>query len=146
MGRHSPLPGSGLEVLGVASVFEWLGFVEDRSRIASLVRTADVCVAPESDSEFNRHTTFIKVIEYMSAGAGIAAHRLPQTEAVADETISYAPDMTPRGLSIAIEDLLDAPERRRCLGEAARLRFEERLNWSRSGGPCLVAAYDRLFQ
>jgi glycosyltransferase involved in cell wall biosynthesis len=131
--------------LGVASSFDWLGFVEDRSRIASLVRTAHVCVAPESDSEFNRHTTFIKVIEYMSAGAGIAAHRLPQTEAVAGETISYAPDMTPRGLSIAIEDLLDAPERRRRLGEAARLRFDERLSWSRSGGPSLVAAYDRLF-
>src|SRR5262249_53408416 len=33
--------------LGVAGLFEWLGFVEDRSQIASLVRTADVCVAPE---------------------------------------------------------------------------------------------------
>jgi glycosyltransferase involved in cell wall biosynthesis len=132
--------------LGVGSSFEWLGFVEDRSRIASLVRTADVCVAPESDSEFNRQSTFIKVLEYMSAGAGVAAHRLPQTEALAGETISYAPDMTARGLSVAIEDLLDAPERRRSLGEAARLRFDERLSWSRSGGPSLVAAYDRLFQ
>jgi glycosyltransferase involved in cell wall biosynthesis len=131
--------------LGVASSFEWLGFVEDRSRIASLVRAADVCVAPEIDSEFNRHTTFIKVLEYMSAGAGIAAHRLPQTEALAGETIRYAPDMTARGLSTAIEDLLDAPERRRSLGEAARLRFEERISWNRSGGPCLVAAYGRLF-
>jgi glycosyltransferase involved in cell wall biosynthesis len=132
--------------LGVGSSFEWLGFVEDRSRIASLVRTADVCVAPESDSELNRQSTFIKVLEYMSAGAGVAAHRLPQTEALAGETISYAPDMTARGLSVAIEDLLDAPERRRSLGEAARLRFDERLSWSRSGGPSLVAAYDRLFQ
>ena len=43
-------------------------------------------------------------------------------------------------------DLLDAPERRRSLGEAARLRFDERLSWNRSGGPSLVVAYDRLFQ
>lgn len=132
--------------LGIASLFEWLGFVEDRSRIASLIRTADVCVAPEIDSEFNRHTTFSKVIEYMSAGAGVAAHRLPQTEALAGETINYAPDMSAQGLSVAIQDLLTARERRRSLGEAARLRFEERISWNRSGGPSLVAAYDRLFQ
>jgi glycosyltransferase involved in cell wall biosynthesis len=147
-GDGSALPAAKerAQDLGVASLFEWLGFVEDRSRIASLVRTSDVCVAPEIDSEFNRHTTFVKVIEYMSAGAGIAAHRLPQTEALAGETISYAADMTADGLSIAIEDLLDARERRRSLGEAARVRFEERLSWHHIGGPSLVAAYDRLFQ
>jgi glycosyltransferase involved in cell wall biosynthesis len=82
----------------------------------------------------------------MSAGAGIAAHRLPQTEALAGDTISYAPDMSADGLGIAIEHLLDSRERRRSLGEAARLRFEERLDWDHSWGPSLVAAYDRLFQ
>jgi glycosyltransferase involved in cell wall biosynthesis len=145
--------GSALEAakerarsLGVASTFEWLGFVEDRTRIASLIRTADVCVAPEIDSEFNRHTTFSKVMEYMAAGAAVAAHRLPQTEALAGETISYAPDMTARGLCAAIEGLLDAGERRRSLGAAARERFEEQIAWDRSGGPRLVAAYDRMFE
>src|SRR6185437_12547860 len=64
----------------VAAAFEWLGFVRDRDRIASLVRSADVCVAPEVDSAFNRLATFVKVVEYMSAGAPTVAHRLPQTE------------------------------------------------------------------
>jgi glycosyltransferase involved in cell wall biosynthesis len=130
---------------GVDRSFEWLGFVRERDRIAALVRSADVCVAPEVDSEFNRLATFVKIIEYMSAGAPIVAHRLPQTEALAGDTIAYAPDMTAEGLAAAIAALLDAPERRRAIGAAARRRFTQRISWERVGGPRLVAGYDRLF-
>jgi glycosyltransferase involved in cell wall biosynthesis len=130
---------------GVAPSFEWLGLVTERARIAALVRTADVCVAPEIDSEFNRLATFVKIIEYMSAGAPIVAHKLPQTEALAGDTVRFAPDMTPEGLAAAIGELLAAPERGRTLGRAARLRFDEQISWERVGGPRLVAGYDRLF-
>jgi glycosyltransferase involved in cell wall biosynthesis len=104
-----------------------------------------VCVAPEIDSTFNRLATFVKIIEYMSAGAAVAAHRLPQTEALAGDTIRYAPDMTADGLAAAIDGLLDAPEERRALGDAARVRFDERISWERVGARRLVAAYERLF-
>jgi len=130
---------------GVAPSFEWLGFVTERDRIAGLVRAADVCVAPEIDSEFNRLATFVKVAEYMSAGATVVAHRLPQTEMLAGDTIAYAPDMTARGLADTICDMLDSPERRRALGDAARERFDERVRWERNGAPRLVAGYERLF-
>jgi glycosyltransferase involved in cell wall biosynthesis len=129
----------------IADLFQWLGLVTDRQRLAALVRSADVCVAPEVDSEFNRLATFVKVIEYMSAGAAVAAHRLPQTESLAGATIAYAEDMTAAGLAAAIADLLASPERRRRLGDAARLRFDEQIRWERAGAPRLVAAYDRLF-
>ena len=129
---------------GVAGSFEWLGLVKERARIAALVRAADVCVAPEIDSEFNRLATFVKIIEYMSAGAAVVAHRLPQSEALAGDTIRYAGDMTAEGLAAAIDRLLDLPEERRAIGAAARLRFEERISWERVGGPRLVAGYDRL--
>jgi alpha-1,6-mannosyltransferase len=144
--------GSALEAVqrraqaqGVAPCFDWLGFVRDRRRLAALVEAADICVAPEIHSEFNRLATFVKIMEYMSAGAAVVAHRLPQTEALAGETLEYAPDMTANGLASAIVDLLGAPRRRRALGDAARVRFEERISWDRNGGPRLVAAYDRLF-
>jgi glycosyltransferase involved in cell wall biosynthesis len=130
---------------GVADCFDWLGFVHDRGRLAALVDAADVCVAPEVHSEFNRLATFVKIIEYMSVGAAVVAHRLPQTEALAGDTLEYAPDMTANGLATAIEDLLGSPTRRRALGDAARRRFQERISWDRNGGPRLVAAYDRLF-
>jgi len=144
--------GSGLEAakrrardLGVDRAFEWLGFVTDRALIASLVRAADVCVAPEIDSEFNRHSTFIKISEYMSVGAAVAAHRLPQTEALARESVHYARDMSAQALATALEDLLEMPHLRRSLGDAATRRFAEAVSWDRVGGPRLVAAYDRLF-
>jgi glycosyltransferase involved in cell wall biosynthesis len=125
--------------------FVWLGLVKERARIAALVRAADVCVAPEIDSEFNRLATFVKIIEYMSAGAAVVAHRLPQTEVLAGDTIRYAPDMTAEGFAGAIYGLLDVPEQRRAMGEQARLRFDERIRWERVGGPRLVACYERLF-
>ncbi len=130
---------------GVGRSFEWLGFVSDRDQIAGIVRAADVCVAPEIDSEFNRLATFVKIVEYMSAGAPVVAHRLPQTQALAGDTIAYAPDMTAHGLANAICGMLDAPERRRVLGDAARERFDERVRWERNGALRLVAGYERLF-
>ena len=129
---------------GVGAAFEWLGFVRDRDRIASLVRSADVCVAPEVDSAFNRLATFVKVVEYMSAGAPTVAHRLPQTERLAGDTLAYAPDMTAAGLAAALRSLLTDPERARRLGASARERFRDGISWERAGGPRLVAAYERL--
>ena len=99
----SPRSSSGRASVGVAGSFEWLGLVTERARIAALVRAADVCVAPEIDSDFNRLATFVKIIEYMSAGAAVVAHRLPQTEALAGDTIRYAADMTAEGLAAAID-------------------------------------------
>ena len=83
--------------------------MKERARIAALVRAADVCVAPEIDSEFNRLATFVKIIEYMSAGAAVVAHRLPQTEALAGDTIRYASDMTAEGLAAAIDRSAGCP-------------------------------------
>jgi glycosyltransferase involved in cell wall biosynthesis len=131
--------------LGLADTFVWLGAVKDRDRLAGLVNAADVCVAPEIDSEFNRLATFVKIVEYMSLGAAVVAHRLPETERLAGETISYAGDMSPAALGAAIHSLLESPDRVRALGAAARDRFDQHVDWRRAGGPRLVAAYDRLF-
>jgi len=128
----------------VAGSFEWLGFVRERERIAALVRAADVCVAPEVDSEFNRLATFVKVIEYMSAAAPVVAHRLPQTEELAGETIRYASGMTAAAMADAIAGVLADPAGARALGAAAQSRFDERIGWERAGGPRLVAGYRRL--
>jgi glycosyltransferase involved in cell wall biosynthesis len=81
----------------------------------------------------------------MSLGIPVAAHRLPQTESLAGDTIAYAADMTAEALAAAIADLLESPERARALGSAARRRFDERISWARVGQPRLLAGYDRLF-
>jgi glycosyltransferase involved in cell wall biosynthesis len=131
--------------LGLADTFVWLGAVKDRYRLGSLVNAADVCVAPEIDSQFNRLATFVKIVEYMSLGAAVVAHRMPETERLAGDTIDYAGDMSAAALAAAIHSLVGSPDRARALGAAARDRFDQRVDWRRAGGPRLVAAYDRLF-
>jgi glycosyltransferase involved in cell wall biosynthesis len=131
--------------LAVEGEFTWLGWLYGRDDIASLVRSADVCVAPEIESDFNRLASFVKLAEYMSVGAPIAAHRLPQTERLCGDTIEYAEDMTPRALADAVTRLLDDPEHARRLGAAARERFERTVAWPSVGAPRLVEAYARVF-
>jgi glycosyltransferase involved in cell wall biosynthesis len=104
-----------------------------------------VCVAPEIDSQFNRLATFVKIVEYMSLGAAVVAHRLPQTERLAGDTVCYARDMSAAALAAAVGSLLESSDRARALGAAARDRFGQQVDWRRAGGPRLVAAYDRLF-
>jgi glycosyltransferase involved in cell wall biosynthesis len=136
---------SRADELGIADRFEWLGYVQERERISSLVRTADVCVAPETDSEFNRLASFVKVVEYMSAGAAIAVHPLEQNKSVCGRTVEYAQGMSPADLAEAISALLADPDRRRELGAAARHRYDEKLQWEANGAIKLVRAYTDAF-
>ena len=131
--------------LGVQDRIRWLGWLYGRTEIASLVRSADVCVAPERDTEFNRLASLVKLAEYMSAGAAITGHRLGQTEALCGDTIEYADDESPAGLARSIQRLLDDPGRRRSLGEAAHDRFRARIAWESVGAPALVGAYREVF-
>jgi glycosyltransferase involved in cell wall biosynthesis len=127
--------------LGVADRIRWLGWLYGREQVASLVRSADVCVAPERDTEFNRLASLVKLAEYMSAGAAVAAHRLAQTEALCGDTIDYADDDGAAGLARSIRRLLEDRDRSRSLGAAARERFRERIAWESVGAPALVDAY-----
>ena len=131
--------------LGVDDTFEWLGWVRDRGRLAEVVRSADVCVAPERGSEFNRMSTLVKLIEYMSAGAAVAAHRLPSSVAICGEAVEYAGAMTAEALAGAIERLLENPARAAELGAVARERYDATLRWETVGAVRLADAYGRVF-
>ena len=131
--------------LGLAEHFTWLGWVRDRDDIASLVRSADVCIAPEIDSPFNRLASFVKLVEYMSAGAPTVAHRLAQNERLCGETIAYARDMSAAALAEAISGVLDQPDAAARLAAEARTRFNQQISWKEAGGPRLVAAYRATF-
>jgi glycosyltransferase involved in cell wall biosynthesis len=130
----------------VADSFNWLGWLYSREEIGSLVRSADVCVAPEIGSEFNRLASFVKLVEYMSAGRPIVAHRLPQTESLCGDTVEYAEDMSVEALAAAIERLLAEPDRARELGDAARERFSRVVAWENVGSRRLVDAYRAVFR
>lgn len=143
--------GSALEAvrararfLGIDGSFDWLGWVASRETLASLVKNADVCVVPELDSAFNRLASLVKLGEYMSAGAAIVAHRLPQTESMAGDTVEYAGDMTAGALAEAVDRLLNDPDRRRELGRRAAQRFSQSIAWEAVGSSRLSDAYRAL--
>jgi glycosyltransferase involved in cell wall biosynthesis/peptidoglycan/xylan/chitin deacetylase (PgdA/CDA1 family) len=127
--------------MGISDRTVWLGWVTDRSLITRLVAEADVCVAPETSSPVNNITSFVKIIEYMSLGAPIAAHRLPQTELVAGDAIEYAESDEPRALADAVERLLADPSLASSRRQASRQRFEQALRWEVVGAPRLVQGY-----
>ena len=131
--------------LGIAESFLWHGRVGRRDEIATLVRSPDVCVAPETASAFNELASFVKLVEYMSAGAPVVAHRLPQTEGLCSDTIAYADDMSAESLAHALDGVLADGRRAELLGAAARDRFEELLRWENVGAPKLVEAYRSAF-
>jgi glycosyltransferase involved in cell wall biosynthesis len=131
--------------LGVTRSFDWLGWVRDRDQVASLVRSADLCVAPEVDSPFNRLASFVKLVEYMSVGAPTVAHRLAQNERLCGETVMYAEDMSHDALAEAMSRMLTDPTRGAELGRRAKSRFDSEIAWEASGAPRLVAAYERVF-
>ena len=131
--------------LGIAGSIEWLGWVTDRRVLGSLVSAADVCVAPERDSSFNRLASFVKIVEYMSLGAPVVAHRLPQTEVLCGDSIEYADDMTPEALGRAIAAVLDDSELRARLGKRALSRFQAAIAWDHVGSPNLVSGYSSAF-
>jgi glycosyltransferase involved in cell wall biosynthesis len=134
------------ETVGVSHLFQWLGWESDRQRLGSLVASANVCVVPEVETEFNRLASLVKLAEYMSAGRAIAAHRLPQTEALAGDAVAYAPDMSAASLGQTIQRLLDDARECERLGAAARLTFLERVAWDSVGGKALTDAYRQLSQ
>ena len=131
--------------LGISDAFQWLGWVQRREEIASLVRSADVCVAPEVDSPFNRLASFVKIAEYMSVGAPVVAHRLAQNERLGGDTIHYAAEMTPSALADALVDMLQDRTRAHRLGRAARARFVDQIAWESVGAPNLLRAYADTF-
>lgn len=132
------------ETLQVADSFEWLGWIDDRERIASVVRDADLAIAPETNSEFNQLSSLVKLGEYMSVGTPVVAHRLAQTVRLAGSAIAYTSAASSAALAETIERLLHAPEERSEVAQAGFRRFESALAWETVGAPALVDAYKSL--
>jgi glycosyltransferase involved in cell wall biosynthesis len=127
--------------LGLEEQVELPGFIED-TEIVRLLRSADVCLAPEPRNALNDSSTMIKIVEYMAFAKPIVAFDLAEARASAGEGAAYAADDTPEALAVEIDRLLDDPERRRRMGAEGRRRVTQELSWDVSRAS-LLAAYER---
>jgi len=129
--------------LGLDDHVSFTGWLEG-DRLRAVVKSADVCLAPDPSNPLNDRSTMVKVVEYMALARPIAAYDIPETRVSAGEAAAYAPANDPHALADVVDALLDDGERRAAMGAAGRARIEGELSWQHSER-ALLAAYDRAF-
>jgi glycosyltransferase involved in cell wall biosynthesis len=129
--------------LGLAGHVSFKGQVRHRPSVIEFLTRADIGVEPAPENELNKHSTFIKVMEYMAAGIPVVAFDLPENRASAADGALYAPLGDIRRYAEMLRDLIGDADLRRKMGAAGRRRVSTVLSWD-SAAAKLVQAYDTL--
>jgi glycosyltransferase involved in cell wall biosynthesis len=128
--------------LDVTDCVEFTGRVPDEF-VQVCLSTADVCLSPDPRNPLNDVSTMNKVVEYMAMSRPVVSFELVEARVSAGDAAVYVPANDEQAFAVAIDGLLDDPERRRMMGEIGRERVERELSWDTSKRN-LVAFYDRL--
>ena len=118
--------------LGIENRVLFAGAV-DRERLPALLRCCDVLAVPSMHDERGNVDGLPNVVlEGMASGAAVVASDvvgIPQVITSGEHGL-LVPEQDPAALAAAIVRLLREPDLRARLGQAARRRVEESLNWS----------------
>jgi glycosyltransferase involved in cell wall biosynthesis len=129
--------------LGMQAHVTLVGAVE-RDRLPALYRSCDVLAVPSMHDERGNVDGLPNVVlEGMASGVAIVASDvagIPQV-IIPEETGLLVPEKDPAALAQALVRLLHQPELRTRLGQAARRRVEEELNW-----PAVAGKFEGVYQ
>jgi glycosyltransferase involved in cell wall biosynthesis len=105
------------------------GFVSDRSRVATYVAAARVCLSPGSSALAIGRP--MKLAEYLAAGRAVVGSAIPGISELMAETGGgiAVPPHDPSAMAAAVCDLLDDPVAADALGLAARAAIVENYSW-----------------
>lgn len=131
------------EEVGIADRIQFAGWVDDPALYSSYIATADICVAPEPFNNYNDRSTFVKIMEYMSAGKPIVAFDLRETRRSAEGAALYARVNDVKDFAQKIATFIARPELRESTGRIGRQRIGQELAWDYST-PGLLSAYQRV--
>jgi glycosyltransferase involved in cell wall biosynthesis len=129
--------------MGIDDFVEFKGFVSDRDAVRGYLSEATVGVEPAPENPLNRHSTFIKIMEYMAAGRPVVAFDLPESRISLGDAGILVPPGDVSGFADAVVSLLDDPKESARLGEAGKRRIADHLNWE-NAERALNQAYDRV--
>jgi glycosyltransferase involved in cell wall biosynthesis len=121
----------------------FIGWISDPGLYASYLASADICVAPEPQNEYNNKSTFIKILEYMAAGKAVVAFDLAESRRSAEGAALYARPNDVQDFAKKLAILISNPSLRRSMGQCGPLRVSRQLAW-RYSAPELLAAYDKV--
>ncbi len=114
---------------GLEDILVMPGMIHDKFVLRQHLCTADVLLAPEPLTPLNKHSTFIKIGEYLAMGKPIVSYDLPESRYTAQESASYVQPGDIQGYGRAIVDLVNDLERRQRMGALGRQRFMNCLSW-----------------
>lgn len=149
---HFGLVGGGTELeemrkyaieLGIEDYVTFTGRVSDRE-LLEMLNTADVCVNPDVANEMNDKSTMNKIMEYMALAKPIVQFDLTEGRYSAQVASLYAKHNDEEDLGRKIVELVDNPVLRKKMGEFARSRVVNELEWEYEV-PKLLRAYEQLF-
>jgi len=107
------------------------------AELAELAASAEVAVVPSLYEGFS-----LPAVEHMASGTPLIVSRTGALPEVVGDTAVMVKPGDPEELSAAAADLLDSPQRRGQLGEAAWRRVQERFAWP-AVARATVAEYER---
>ena len=142
-GPHQPAIEQYAREAGIMEVAAFTGRVSDEE-LCRILSSATLGVDPDPKNPWSDKSTMNKVIEYMYFGLPVVAYDLHETRVSAGAAGVYALPNREEELAKTVSLLLDQPDSRERMGEAARKRVYDSLAWDHSV-PVLLAAYEHVF-
>jgi len=115
--------------MGVSDYIHFTGFIP-YEELYEILSTADLCVNPEFRDDFTDKSTMIKIMDYMVFGKPIVQYETTEGKVTAGEAAKYISRNDEIDFAEAIIEMLNDPERRMKMGEIAKKRVTEKLNWN----------------
>jgi glycosyltransferase involved in cell wall biosynthesis len=132
-------------ILKIEDFIDFKGWITEKERIKDHLFESDICIEPAPDNILNRHSTFIKVMEYMAAGKPVVAFDLKETRFSTNNSAVLVQPGDIKAFAKAIKKLIDEPLLRQQLGHSGKSRIANELNW-KNASRNLKKAYEVLYQ
>ena len=130
--------------LGISSRVIFTGAVI-LQEIPRYISAADICVAAFKDTEVTRCKSPLKIVEYMACGKAIVASNVGEVRRMLGGVAMLAEPDSASSLADGILMLINNKGLRENLGRFARVRVEEKYNWSNTADNLLMA-YRKIYE
>ena len=118
------------------------GYIPYRD-LYEILTTADLCVNSEFRNDFTDKSTMIKIMDYMTFGKPIVQFETSEGKVTAGESAFYVKNNDEVDFAEAIIELLNDEPRRKKMGNIAKTRIDESLQWNLQKDN-LIKAYEYL--